>query len=106
MKASKHEDVYSEEEIMIIMAQSFEGRETTRYPVIDKDQCLGFINTKEMLTDVAAGEYEEINVLVEMQKSHIHIAIVVTEQDRTLGLVTMEDILEEIVGEIRDESNH
>jgi CBS domain containing-hemolysin-like protein len=44
-----------------------------------------------------------IDVLREMQKKQIPIAVVVDEYGGTSGLVTMEDLLEEIVGEIRDE---
>lgn len=95
----------------------------TRYPVTDghdKDQVIGFVNTKEMLTHIAAGNDREMerfihdmprfheatpisSVLVKMQQNRTHMAIVTDEYGGTAGLVSMEDILEEIVGEIRDE---
>lgn len=43
------------------------------------------------------------NLLREMQKKRIHMAIVIDEYGAVTGLVTLEDLLEEIVGEIRDE---
>jgi len=95
----------------------------TRYPVTeqgDKDDILGFINVKEMLTNYTYKQ--DLNdsivvhdipfvhdmapiqdVLLKMQKEHVHMAIVVDEYGGTAGVITMEDILEEIVGEIRDE---
>jgi CBS domain containing-hemolysin-like protein len=97
----------------------------TRYPVIDgdKDHIIGMVNMKEVFTDVVVHgvdrgktieEYvrpiiqviESIaihDLLVKMQKERIHMAILVDEYGGTAGLVTVEDILEEIVGEIRDE---
>ncbi|WP_045515718.1 hemolysin family protein [Neobacillus niacini] len=96
----------------------------TRYPVIDgeKDNIVGMLNMKEVLTDYISGknldtpidEYtrpviqviESIaihDLLVKMQKDRVHMAILMDEYGGTAGLVTVEDILEEIVGEIRDE---
>jgi CBS domain containing-hemolysin-like protein len=97
----------------------------TRYPVAEAgnaDRFIGFINTKEMLTGIAAGRdcavHEFIHemprlsesssikdVLIKMQQSRVHMAIVTNESGAAAGLVTMEDILEEIVGDIRDESD-
>lgn len=98
----------------------------TRYPVYDgdRDNILGFINAKELfthglleqLTDDTLVLEDFINpvirvietipiqeLLVRMQKERIHMAILMDEYGGTSGLVTVEDILEEIVGEIRDE---
>jgi len=98
----------------------------TRYPIYDgdRDNILGFINAKELLTHGLLEQLTDdslvledfINpvirvietmpiqeLLVRMQKERIHMAILMDEYGGTSGLVTVEDILEEIVGEIRDE---
>lgn len=97
----------------------------TRYPVIDgdKDHIIGQINIKEILTDLIGTDTITIktieqysrpiirvidtipihDLLVKMQKERIHMAILMDEYGGTSGLVTAEDILEEIVGDIRDE---
>ncbi|ALC82920.1 MULTISPECIES: hemolysin family protein [Bacillus] len=95
----------------------------TRYPVTadgDKDHIIGFVNVKEMLTSYAAGRERKLvdfvhempmihevtplqDVLLKMKQDRVHIAVVIDEYGGTAGVITMEDILEEIVGEIRDE---
>ncbi len=97
----------------------------TRYPIIDgdKDHIIGMVNIKEIMTDIITNNelgtqtlesytrpiirvIDSIpihDLLVKMQKDRIHLAILMDEYGGTSGLVTVEDILEEIVGEIRDE---
>ncbi|MCA1023449.1 hemolysin family protein [Halobacillus litoralis] len=93
----------------------------TRYPVIDgnKDEVIGIIHMKELLFDDAEQQttlrpfmrpvmkvFENVpihDLLVKMQKEHNHMAVLIDEYGGTAGIVTVEDILEEIVGEIRDE---
>ncbi|MGE6260400.1 hemolysin family protein [Heyndrickxia sporothermodurans] len=98
----------------------------TRYPVMDgdKDNIVGVINMKELMgawiqkdlhsKPLSLKDYikpvvrviENIpihDLLVKLQKDRIHLAILIDEYGGTAGLVTIEDILEEIVGEIRDE---
>lgn len=106
-----------EENLEIIKNEKF-----TRYPVAkgDKDHIIGLINAKEVFQDLFKNEmkpFEEYirpiisviehipikELLLKMQNEEIHMAILVDEYGGTAGLVTVEDILEEIVGEIRDE---
>ncbi|TDL78581.1 hemolysin family protein [Peribacillus frigoritolerans] len=95
----------------------------TRYPLEheDKDNIVGLVNIKEVLDALYMSKegvllknyirpvikvIETIpiqDLLMRMQKDRIHMAILVDEYGGTAGLVTVEDILEEIVGEIRDE---
>lgn len=95
----------------------------TRYPVADgdKDNIIGLVNIKDVFSDqfedatsaalsnlvrpiIHVHEATPIKkLLAKMQKDRVHMAIVHDEYGGTSGLVTVEDILEEIVGEIRDE---
>jgi CBS domain containing-hemolysin-like protein len=94
----------------------------TRYPVVDgdKDHIVGIIHAKEFLTALAEEEpfnlMDHINpvirvidtiplhdLLVRLRKERTHMAILMDEYGGTSGLVTIEDIVEEIVGEIQDE---
>ena len=43
--------------------------------------------------------------MLSMRQARVHVAVVVDHEGRTAGLVTLEDLLEELVGDIRDESD-
>ncbi len=173
VKPAGHEEAYSEEELKIIMTQSFQGGEIdktelaymenifsfdervakdimvprtevvtldkgmdydaiirildennyTRYPVVedgDKDKVVGVLNVKKMLTQIVAkreSKPEDFvrelpfvlentriqDALLKMQKEQVHMVLVIDEYGGTSGILSMEDVLEEIVGEIRDE---
>ncbi|WP_227394690.1 hemolysin family protein [Jeotgalibacillus aurantiacus] len=168
-----HEQAHSEEELKIIMTQSFQSGEInetelsfmenifafdervakdimvprvqmetldlsmgvdeilslidehqyTRFPVTqdyDKDHIVGFVNVKELLTSVVKDRQYKLenglhnivlineqtslqDAMLKMQLERVHMALVIDEYGGTSGLLTLEDILEEIVGEIRDE---
>lgn len=171
--ASEHEDAHSEEELQIIINESFESgkinqaefgyvsrifafdemlakeimvprtdmvclylnktneenleiireEQYTRFPVVNesKDDIIGIINTKQFFLELY-GNDEPVDLssliqpvsavhettpvkdlLKKMQKDGVHIAVLVDEYGGTSGIVTIEDVLEQIVGEIRDE---
>ncbi|MCK6077592.1 hemolysin family protein [Paenibacillus silvae] len=173
VKPAGHDQAYSEDEIKIIMNQSYEGDESnqtklsylenvfvfderdakdimvprtelitlnqdmtyddiipildehnySRYPVIedgDKDRIIGVVNVKKILPDMVATRAHQLSefvreipfvsevtsiqdAMIKMQQERVHMAVVVDEYGGTSGIITMEDILEELVGEIRDE---
>lgn len=101
----------------IILEEQF-----TRYPIIGKDlnDIRGTINTKVLLNMLLKTEDVVIRkitkpplfvpetmkisfLLRDMQKKRVHMAIVIDEYGAVSGLVTLEDLIEEIIGEIRDE---
>lgn len=95
----------------------------SRVPVYadEIDNVVGLLYVKDLLLPISEGkedttirdllrkayfipEAKKVNELMrEMQENGVHMAIVVDEYGGTAGLVTLEDIMEEIVGEIRDE---
>jgi CBS domain containing-hemolysin-like protein len=89
----------------------------TRYPVMreDADNIIGFCHTKDLFAlyqQSPKAALQEIvrpvlmvpmNLLRQMQKERQHIAIIVDEYGGTAGLVTIYDLLEEIVGDLPDE---
>lgn len=93
----------------------------TRIPVYenDNDNIIGLVNIKDLIglnntrdfkiKDVLREAYytyefkKTADLLMEMRDSTMNVAFVLNEYGATVGMITMEDLLEEIVGEIRDE---
>ena len=113
------EATLSMEEVLEVFAE----KKFSRMPVYDEtvDNVVGIIHIKNILnfwrrqiTDMKAMEFvvfphfvpetkKVIELLEEFRQKQLHMAIVVDEYGGTAGLVTMEDLIEEIVGEIEDE---
>lgn len=110
----------SKDEILKVVTSS----NHSRFPVYREtiDDIIGIIHTKDILLHMWKKDFYEIDLrdimrkvmfvpeskkidslLKEFQENHVHIAIVVDEYGGVSGLVTLEDILEEIVGDIQDE---
>jgi len=90
----------------------------SRFPVYEntKNNIIGYIHAKDLLTN-NLGSLLEItshilkfnhnskyhDVLEQMKANQIHIALILDDKQRTIGMITMENILENIVGDIKDE---
>ncbi len=104
------------------LVQAFSEEKYTRMPVYSesRDNVIGIVNLKDVffyngdkesfhITDIMREPYftfeykKTSELLIEMRRSSISLAIVLDEYGATAGLITIEDLLEEIVGEIRDE---
>ena len=93
----------------------------TRLPVVDGEEIVGILHTKEFLALKELGETEWIplirpamilkqsesalRALRLLQEKRNHMAIVISKSNKRLGIVTLEDILEEVVGDIYDEDD-
>jgi putative hemolysin len=111
-------DLPAEELVRIISENPY-----SRMPVYEGsiDHVVGILIVREIVGELRHGQVElhrhvkpayfvpegmKISrLLKEMQRRHTHLAIVVDEFGGTSGLVTLEDVLEEIVGEIQDEAD-
>ncbi len=94
----------------------------SRYPVYEEDinNIIGILNARDFLININEGAKKTVRQLLrsayfvpesikadqlfsDMQKKKVHIAIVIDEYGETRGIITLEDLLEEIVGNIYDE---
>ena len=94
----------------------------TRYPVYEEniDKILGFIHVKDLYSLAMTKDNYSIdklirplilvaetmtldNMIIEFKKRHCEIAVVIDEFGGTSGLITLEDVLEEIIGDVQDE---
>lgn len=108
----------SPEEIVSLIQQTG----LSRFPVYDEDinDILGILNTREYLLNSRSPHPKPLQEILrpayfvpesvhtdvlfrDMQKKKLHFAVVIDEYGETAGIVTMEDLLEEIVGNIYDE---
>ncbi|MBM7839189.1 CBS domain containing-hemolysin-like protein [Alkalihalobacillus xiaoxiensis] len=113
-----HQDMTKDELVQVLDEHNY-----TRYPVIedgDKDKIIGVVNAKKMLQSIVAGRDVDMSayirdlpyileatsiqdVMLKMQQEKVHMAVIIDEYGGTSGIVTMEEVIEELVGEIRDE---
>jgi putative hemolysin len=103
------------------LIQQIESLHYSRLPVYrgSLDEVVGILHTKELLPYLRSGKSDWANLLrppffvpenkpiedlfQEFQQRRVHFAVVVDEFGGTSGIVTMEDVLEEVIGEIQDE---
>lgn len=111
------DEAASYDEVMAL----FRGCMYTRIPVYkeDKDHIIGLINIKDLIlitdqrnfhiADILREAYytyeykKTADLLMEMREKRVNVTFVLNEYGSTVGMITLEDLLEEIVGEIRDE---
>jgi CBS domain containing-hemolysin-like protein len=115
-----HVNTTIEEAVKIVLAEGY-----SRYPIYEKslDEIIGVVHAKDVvrhfieksqlpLTSIVKNSYfitesKPINELLrDFQKMKVQLAIVISEFGGTIGLVTLEDIIEELVGDIQDEHDH
>lgn len=117
-------EVFEADETVEQAIQHSLKRGHTRYPIIEesKDNVLGYVTLPALIKESFINDQKKVSEMVEepiivlatvpiktlltiMRKEGKHIAILKDEYGGTTGMVTIEDILEELVGDIRDETD-
>ena len=96
----------------------------SRYPILSGSKIIGILDVDDILRAVSAKKYkakidtiaQPVNFIsgdasiddlfVAFEKKNLQLVIIIDENSKAIGIVTLEDILEEIVGEIFDKSEH
>ncbi|MCB2296449.1 hemolysin family protein [Clostridium tagluense] len=113
--------IYIEDSFEDIIASALDEQHT-RYPICrdNKDNIIGFVHIKDLYKQKIQGDNQNIEDIIReikfvpeslsisellkvFKKQKVQMAIIIDEYGGTFGLVTIQDILEEIVGEIQDE---
>ncbi len=106
------------DEVLAILRQTSH----TRYPVFERnlDHIIGFVHTKQILTALQPGQALDLRSLARpvpmvpetararrllhrFREEHVHLAVVLDEHGGTAGIATLQDLLEEIFGTVKDE---
>jgi CBS domain containing-hemolysin-like protein len=131
-RIARHVMILRRDVVVLIAGRPFDdnlrialANQYTRYPLVDPDtdRVVGYVHLKDIVTAVASGRRpERMRELVrepiyaseetslewlrrEFQRRRVHIAIILGPGHAFTGIVTLEDLLEEFVGEIQDEQD-
>jgi len=125
MVARQHVDAVPTTTTVAQLEQLFVRTGRSRVPVYerDADDLRGFVHAKDLISVPGAGRELPVprqlirrlllvretrplgDVLFAMQRSRVHLAAVLDRDGRTLGIISLEDVLEALVGEIADETD-
>ncbi|MSP60823.1 MAG: HlyC/CorC family transporter [Myxococcales bacterium] len=128
-RIARHVMILRDDVVTLIAGRPFEenvrlalANQYTRYPLVDQetDRVLGYIHLKDLVAALAQGKRPDLRELARQpvsateempieqirqafQRQRVHLAVVRDREGVFTGIVTLEDLLEEMVGEIQDE---
>jgi CBS domain containing-hemolysin-like protein len=132
-RIARHVMVARRDVVVLVAGRPFEdnlrialANQYTRYPLVEpeSDRVVGYVHLKDLVSALASGKHpQRMRELMrepiyasedtrlewlrrEFQRRRVHIAIILGPGHAFTGIVTLEDLLEEFVGEIQDEQDH